>query len=301
MSLIALRINAYEYFYNKGVNSITTIDYYYYDTEKGLLKAKNYNYRTGVWTYNINLTYNGIGKIANNKGQNKNYITRDVFLSYLRNDLKFLNDWYVQYPNMILNFFYNKDSFGLNGYKNYDNYKILYNDEGLAVASIYNGEWAGLYDNNSIKTSGQLYNKNGLAEYNNGVYVGGLNSVFGYNIADEFCKQVKQGFGLIGGLGVGLFITLLVISACVKYIKYKDGLYSNGIKEDKKLMRDIKTEANVLAFRTITGINADKTPDSVWTTYMKDDNELSPLDRERKRQYTDVMQRNYEKWKDKMQ
>ena len=261
---------------------------------KGIVRKSIYNGKT---TYTQDdyfyLNLNGIKRSASG------YISKNDFNRILKSNSVLLNDFYTTsdyIKNAFLNYLYNSNSFGEYEHVNYNNVKYLKDSNGKIVESVYNGKFAGMYDEQEIKSSGILYDLDGNIAYIDGSDYK-LGSFFDFSF---ITNGIRQGVGCLSWVCIAFAITIILVGAIVKYIKYQNGIYTEGIKEDKKLMASIRTEANVLAFRTLTGIDNDKTPDSVWTTYMKDDNELSPLDRERKRQYVDIMQKNYEKWKNKV-
>lgn len=149
-----VKLNAYEYTYYNNGNLET-----FYTDDTGHLKIY-YSYVNSNLNKYTDVQYNGLGDIKYQR--HDYYITNDVFMGYLRNDLIFLNDFYTQATNQILNYFYNNRSFGNNDYIVYNDYELLYNSDGLAVESIVDGVWAGLYDDNQKNKSGYLVNQDGV-------------------------------------------------------------------------------------------------------------------------------------------
>ena len=101
-------------------------------------------------------------------GGNK-YVSRSTFIGYLKNDLRFLNDMFIQAPQLLLNFYFNRDG---NHFSNSDHfvyeYDLLYDVNGYAVEAIVGDVWVGKYDDSEKNISGDLYDNSGNLVYRNG-------------------------------------------------------------------------------------------------------------------------------------
>lgn len=202
-----IKLNAYEYeVYNTGGNHII----FYTDKNGNVLKQRDLFIRESGYEnlYNVNLNRQYLSRIRFNSQWG--FIHNDVFDSYYKNDLLFLNDLYTSNNyNLIsfLNYLYNNSEFSDSNYINYENYELLYNTDGQAVESIVNGVWAGLYDD--LGQSGNLYNKKGDLIYINGVSASFFDKIndklmkrFNINLESIFIKQI-------------FYPVLVMIFACV--------------------------------------------------------------------------------------
>ena len=168
--LCIIKLNAYEYLildvYNLGGYGYKI----YYTNEVSNYKGcvKYYDYKTGEVRYSQSAY---IGNLINIRKNTERWIKNTDFIKIYKNDIIFLNDLYTTNDNSriaFLNYLYNDNDFSESNYKNYSDYEILYNEDGLAVVSVVDGKWAGLYDDNEKSSSGILYNANGVPQYNNG-------------------------------------------------------------------------------------------------------------------------------------
>ena len=163
-------INAYDYQVS-GIGEEYNSSYWFLENDNGQMNIKhivdgNIDFNQSVSSA---VTYSVLRNIKLNTLINLyGYISNNDFLTLLKSDLNFLNDFYTQGTNQILNYFYNENEFGSVNYIVYNNYELLYNSDGMAVESIVNGVWAGLYSDSQKKKSGALYDKNGSMIYYNG-------------------------------------------------------------------------------------------------------------------------------------
>lgn len=170
--LCIIKLNAYEY-----IIFSRSEDYYtnprqdkevLYVDDNGLLVQRSVhmdgNY---IDKYNISYNYLYSVKVSDGTGfgSNGGFVPNEVFESYYKNDLLFLNSLYTSSDTVLqgfLNYLYNNERFGVNNYIHYENYELLYNSDGLAVESIVDGVWAGLYDDSQKNKSGYLINQDGV-------------------------------------------------------------------------------------------------------------------------------------------
>lgn len=223
--IFVIKLSAYDYLYNRNPTSNNEyIEYFYYDSD-GILKIKSE--RDGVLINPNNaFSYNGLGYISTNYSDftGIGYINRDMFFNYLKNDLQFLNDWYEQKTNYILNFFYNSGRFNDSNYILYNDYELLYNSDGLAVESIVGGVWAGLYPDSQKSKSGALYDKSGSMIYYNGKAVTATTSFlvwldkFTNKVVIETFEEIQR--SLVAGIIAAVVLVLAVVRLVLELLPF---------------------------------------------------------------------------------
>lgn len=143
------------------------------------------------------------------------WISNDTFQSYYKNNLKLLNGFYQgNFLQSFLNYLYNPNNF-INTWFEYENYEILYNEDGLAVESIVDGVWAGLYDDSQKSKSGAMYNKNGSMVYYNGKEVTPVTSFlvwlqkFTNKVVIETFEEIQR--SLVSGIIAAVVLVLAIV------------------------------------------------------------------------------------------
>lgn len=157
--LCIIKLNAYEYLFFDNYNDSTgySAKYRWFTDSSGKLKVKE-QLMSGfeiITTLRYDyLSYIKIGDV--------HYIDSLEFKDIYSSNLNFLDDLYTQYTNVFLNYLYTQGRFSDHNYIQYENYELLYNEDGLAVESIVDGVWAGLYADSQKDKSGYLVNQDGV-------------------------------------------------------------------------------------------------------------------------------------------
>lgn len=154
-----IKLNAYEYYVTKNEDiSSGSMVIFYHDSNGNLLQTR---YDGGHLTNNTtshNVFFNSLNEIKQNNPYYKGSVN---FKEYYIENIDLLNDLYLQQTQPFLNFLYNENRFNNSNYVNYDGYLIFYDSNGLAVESLVNGVYAGLYSMDEMQFSGNLYNEKG--------------------------------------------------------------------------------------------------------------------------------------------
>lgn len=223
--ICVIKLSAYNY--NIAFANTTTSTIFSFNNEYEDKNVKLYDYDNGTSVYNyysksvIFIWLNAIRRsgetstpeLINNPvtPDSNRYIGRKYFNEYYRNDLIFLNDLYTKnsYIDPFLNYLYNPDSFSNDNYIQYENYQILYNSDGLAVESIVNGVWAGLYSDEEKDISGKLYSVDGQLIYNNGEEVHWFGALFD-KLTGGFGASFTGCFNVLGNVLISVLIVYFV-------------------------------------------------------------------------------------------
>lgn len=204
--IFVINLNAYEIeVFNSPYSQGSATKIRLFVGNNGELNVKFVRANGSIYVQN---TENNFYDILNSiKSHTTYYIRNEPFDSILKSDLQILNDFYTLRTNSYLNYLYNKGSFNRNEFISYSDYQILYNSDGLAVESIVNGKWSGLYDDSG--QSGYLYNQKGDL-----LYVNGEPASFFEKINNKLLKRFKINLESI--FIKKIFYPLLVlIFACV--------------------------------------------------------------------------------------
>lgn len=204
--VLCFNLFGYEYvIYNNPYATGNSSELIYYHDQDGILKVKNV-YKNGN-EFDSNNPERFFNTLSYIKSGTSRYITNDEFFSIYSNDLLLLNDLYIQQLQPFLNFLYNDESFSGSNYIEYENYQLLYDANGLAVESIVNGNWAGIYSDSEKSSSGYLYNSGGTLIYYNGEKVSWIQSTI---------DKVLQ--GVIGNLHTLIRLISTPVGVCVSVV-----------------------------------------------------------------------------------
>ena len=243
MGVFSPLINAYEYvIFSRGTGSGSQDKFVLFLDLNNKLVQRSIKFNDAYYDVpNINLGYLSAIKHSSGYGFGTigGYITASQFYDYYSNDLNFLNALYTSNNHNLmgfLNYLYNELSFSTNNYINYDNYELLYNEDGLAVESIVNGVWAGLYLDSQKSKSGALYNKNGSMVYYNGKEVTPVTSFlvwlqkFTNKVVIETFEEIQRSLvaGIIAAVVLVLAIVRLVLELLPSSITPRRRRYYGG-------------------------------------------------------------------------
>lgn len=214
--IFVIKLSAYEYLFFDNYNDDTinyNSKYRWFTDSEGNLEVKIENFDGSI--YYGPIRYNYLNLIRRN---DNHYIKNIEFKNLYNNDLIFLNDLYNQATNQFLNYLYNENYFNDSNYVNYENYELLYNEDGLAVESIVNGVWAGLYDDNQKSESGALYNSTGSLVYYNGRAADPVTSflvwlqLFSRRVVLDAFMEIKR------SVVTGIIMTVVIVLAVFRFV-----------------------------------------------------------------------------------
>lgn len=227
--IIVIKIYGWELVIRDFQSSSQTSYNYYFDVDYNRILFRSlYNGEVVLSGSSPNETYfrSGLANVLAYNGS-QGYKSKTNVMNQFRNNLNILDSFYRLGTNVLLNFLYNPN-FKVNNYINYNNYELLYNQNGLVVESIVDGVWAGLYDDDQKNISGILYNSKGVPVYNNGVKLNESERLFfSWNkllsdSVNDWLKNVSSSMILDTVLVVFLtfcvlFIIITLMALCVRF------------------------------------------------------------------------------------
>lgn len=235
-----IKLNAYQYLiYENPTDDVGVYKFEYlqdYPSNYGHIVIKMIRHNgNSSYAYNIYSFFGCFNSLKN--GYISDGWKKNDFITYYKNDLNLLNDIFTyEYSLMpFLNYLYNPNSFSSNNYIKYK-YELLYNENGLAVESIVNGIWAGLYSESEKRSSGYLYDSGGTLIYYNGEKVSWIQSAIDkimHYVIDNLYKLVH-----IISTTVGVCVSV-VFALCLVYYVVEVGRRAIKPIDDNKRKRNL--------------------------------------------------------------
>lgn len=217
--LLQINIHAWQLIIRDYHSNSQSDEIYYYDINKDTIEIKRLYNGQGSWSSsntNSDVFWRGLQYIRTYNGNNS-YNTIQNINNQLKNNVNILDAFYRLAPQLILNYYYNpNNNFNFNRI-DFKNYELLTDSDGLIVASIVDGKWQGLYDNDSKIRSGRLFDLNGKLAYIDGDFVGLYYEIFNFDVIPI---NLKDGVKIVLGISISFALGFILLRAVMSFSKY---------------------------------------------------------------------------------